>query len=80
VARSAKKRQVLATIDEAEAALMADVYGGLDSPDVQLLLDLLAETEGVGLAMRILTLLDTQFHEAWRPQNLNKVISFVIQT
>ncbi len=49
-----------------------DVYGGLRSPDVELLLDLLAETEGVASAVRILTLLDQEFHLAWRTHRLQQ--------
>ena len=34
-----------------------DVFGGLNSPDVELLLDLLAETMGMAPAMRIMTMI-----------------------
>ena len=51
-----------------------DVLGGLKSQDVELLLDLLAETNGVEVALRILTQLDVQFHEAWRVRGIKQVV------
>ncbi|TRY63839.1 hypothetical protein TCAL_15258 [Tigriopus californicus] len=52
--------------DKERSSQALDVYGGLHSPDVALLLDLLAETMGVASAMRILTILDQEFHAAWK--------------
>ncbi len=60
-------------LEESEAEARMDVYGGLHSPDVELLLDLLAETEGIAPAMRILTLLDQEFHMSWRTHQLQQV-------
>ena len=51
-----------------------DVLGGLKSQDVELLLDLLAETNGVEVALRILTQLDVQFHEAWKVRRVKQVV------
>ncbi len=59
--------------DPGETSRSLDVYGGLRSPDVELLLDLLAETEGVAPAVRILTMLDQEFHLAWRAHRLQHV-------
>ncbi len=42
-----------------------DVFGGLESPDIELLLDLLAEKMGVEVALSILTLLDDDFNATW---------------
>ncbi len=50
-----------------------DVFGGLNSPDVEMLLDLLAETMGVPPALRILTLVDQEFLTAMRSQQLQQV-------
>ena len=52
-----------------------DVLGGLKSQDVELLLDLLAETSGVEVAIRILTLLDAHFHDAWKVNAIKQVVS-----
>ena len=52
-----------------------DVLGGLKSQDVEILLDLLSETNGVEVAIRILTLLDTNFHEAWKVSNVKQIVS-----
>ena len=46
--------------------IMQGSYGGLDSPDIDLLLDLLAETMSTGPAMKILTLLDETFLSHWQ--------------
>ena len=51
-----------------------DVLGGLKSQDVELLLDLLAETNGVEVALRILTQLDVQFHEAWKVRGVKQLV------
>ena len=58
-----------------DAAL--DVLGGLKSQDVELLLDLLSETNGVEVALRILTLLDNNFHEAWKVHAVKQLVSNV---
>ena len=55
--------------DDDKTKAVLDVYGGLKSPDVEIMLDLLAETKGSSPAMRILTLLDPEFLNAWRTQN-----------
>ena len=55
--------------DDAKTKSILDVYGGLKSPDVEIMLDLLAETKGSSPAMRILTLLDPEFLTAWRTQH-----------
>ena len=60
---------------EEEQEDLLDLYGGLDSPDVELLLDLLAETVGIPPAMRILTLLDEEFLKTWQVKQLLQVIS-----
>ena len=52
---------------------MLDVFGGMRSPDMKLLMDLFSETRGVESALRILTVLDEEFMEVWRVKNL-KVI------
>ena len=36
------------------------------SPDMKLLMDLFSETRGVEAALRILTVLDEEFMEAWK--------------
>ena len=59
--------------DEEKREEAIDVFGGLDSPDVGLLLNLLAETIGIAPAMRILTLLDAEFHTSWKSQLLHQV-------
>ena len=51
-----------------------DVLGGLKSQDVELLLDLLAETNGIEVALRILTLLDNHFHEAWKVHAIKQIV------
>lgn len=56
--------------DKERSSQALDVYGGLHSPDVALLLDLLAETMGVASAMRILTILDQEFHAAWKTSQI----------
>ena len=53
-------------LDKERQQQLIDVYGGIKSPDVQLLLDLLAETMGIEVSIRILTLLDEDFHQTWR--------------
>ena len=52
--------------------LNMDVYGGLKSPDVELLLDLLSETRGVHSALRILTMIDEEFISSWRVMGLRQ--------
>ena len=52
-----------------------DVLGGLKSQDVELLLDLLAETSGVEVAIRILTLLDAHFYDAWKVNAIKQLVS-----
>lgn len=59
--------------DQEKSTQALDVFGGMKSPDVELLLDLLAETMGIAPAMRILTLLDSEFHTSWRTQQLQQV-------
>ena len=49
---------------------MLDVFGGMRSPDMKLLMDLFSETRGVESALRILTVLDEEFMEVWRVKNL----------
>ena len=49
---------------------MMDVFGGLESPDVRLLMDLFSETRGVEAAIRILTILDEEFLEAWQVKGI----------
>ena len=39
------------------------------SPDMKLLMDLFSETRGVEAALRILTVLDEEFMEAWKVQD-----------
>ena len=51
-----------------------DVLGGLKSQDVELLLDLLAETNGVEVSLRILTLLDNNFHNKWKVHAVKQVV------
>ena len=51
---------------EEEMERKIDVFGGLNSPDVELLLDLLAETMGMAPAMRIMTMLDPELLKSWR--------------
>ena len=63
--------------DEAKKGASVDVLGGLKSQDVELLLDLLAETNGVEVALRILTLLDNDFHEAWKVHAVKQVCSIL---
>ena len=60
--------------DQSRIDMTLDVLGGLKSQDVELLLDLLAETNGVAVALRILTQLDVQFHEAWRVRAVKQVV------
>ncbi len=50
-----------------------DVYGGLNSPDVELLLDLLAETMGLAQAMRIMTMLDPDLLSSWKVERNTEV-------
>ena len=49
---------------------MLDVFGGMRSPDMKLLMHLFSETRGVESALRILTVLDEEFMEVWRVKNL----------
>ena len=63
--------------DESKKGASVDVLGGLKSQDVELLLDLLAETNGVEVALRILTLLDNNFHEAWKVHAVKQVCSII---
>ena len=49
------------------------MFGGLNSLDVELLLDLLAETMGLAPAMRILTILDPELHNAWKIKHSEEV-------
>ena len=60
--------------DQARIDMTLDVLGGLKSQDVELLLDLLAETNGVEVALRILTQLDVQFHEAWKVRGVKQLV------
>ena len=59
---------------------MLDVFGGMRSPDMKLLMDLFSETRGVESALRILTVLDEEFMEVWRVKNLqvNQVLKTLI--
>lgn len=52
--------------DKNKTALHNDVFGGLNSPDVELMLDLLAETMGIAPSMRILTMLDPELLTSWK--------------
>ena len=54
-----------------------DVFGGLNSPDVELLLDLLAETMGMAPAMRIMTMLDPELLKSWK---VKRRIEVILQT
>ena len=63
--------------DQARIDMTLDVLGGLKSQDVELLLDLLAETNGVEVALRILTQLDVQFHEAWKVRGVKQLVRVV---
>lgn len=51
-----------------------DVFGGLNSPDICLLLDLLAETMGMAPAMRIMTMLDPELLKSWKVKRRIEVI------
>ena len=42
------------------------IFAGMQSPDMKLLMDLFSETRGVEAALRILTVLDEEFMEAWK--------------
>ena len=61
--------------DKSKKDAALDVLGGLRSEDVELLLDLLSETNGVEVALRILTLLDTHFYEAWKVHAVKQLVS-----
>ncbi len=71
--RSVSRASALGRWEPGETSRSLDVYGGLRSPDVELLLDLLAETEGVAQALRILAVLDQEVHLAWRTHRLRQV-------
>ena len=59
--------------EEIEMERKIDVFGGLNSPDVELLLDLLAETMGMAPAMRIMTMLDPELLKSWRVKRRTEV-------
>ena len=69
-----EKHSSLSNWDKSRKEMALDVLGGLKSQDVELLLDLLAETNGVEVALRILTHLDTQFHEAWKVRGVKQLV------
>ena len=54
------------TIKWTDLEAVEDVYGGLKSPDVEVLLDLLSETMGVEVALKIMALTDAEFGTMWR--------------
>jgi hypothetical protein len=49
-----------------EMEAVEDVFGGLNSPDVEILLDLLSEKMGVEIALRIMALTDKEFGTMWK--------------
>ena len=69
-----EKHSSISNWDQSRIDMTLDVLGGLKSQDVELLLDLLAETNGVEVALRILTQLDVQFHEAWKVRRVKQVV------
>ena len=69
-----EKHSSISNWDQSRIDMTLDVLGGLKSQDVELLLDLLAETNGLEVALRILTQLDVQFHEAWRVRGIKQVV------
>ena len=69
-----EKHSTISNWDQSRIDMTLDVLGGLKSQDVELLLDLLAETNGVEVALRILTQLDVQFHDAWRVRGVKQVV------
>ena len=69
-----EKHSSISNWDQSRIDMTLDVLGGLKSQDVELLLDLLAETNGVEVALRILTQLDAQFHEAWKVRKVKQVV------
>ena len=70
--RMCREREVNSV--EKEGARRIDVFGGLNSPDVELLLDLLAETMGMAPAMRIMTMLDPELLKSWKVKRRIEVI------
>ena len=64
-----------AASERADTERRADVFGGLNSPDVELLLDLLAETMGMAPAMRIMTMLDPELLKSWKVKRRKEVIA-----
>ena len=74
VAKGAEEKVVgAAASEQVETERRADVFGGLNSPDVELLLDLLAETMGMAPAMRIMTMLDPELLKSWKVKRRKEV-------
>ena len=71
-AKGAEEKGAAAS-ERVETERRADVFGGLNSPDVELLLDLLAETMGMAPAMRIMTMLDPELLKSWKVKRRKEV-------
>lgn len=71
------REREMTTMEKEGAEVMErriDVFGGLNSPDICLLLDLLAETMGMAPAMRIMTMLDPELLKSWKVKRRIEVI------
>jgi hypothetical protein len=63
-----------------ESETPASVYGGLDSPDVEILLDLLSEKMGVETALRIMALTNPEFGTLWQIFLYKSVITILVMS